>query len=82
MANRVVLASCPGCGEHNVQSHGKYVKLCNACGMRYAKYHNYRTLVAKEPTVKREQVLLDIIAEYQILKARGFKVPESIKKGL
>lgn len=82
MASKVVLESCPGCGEQDTLSHGKYVKLCNTCGIRYAKYHNYRTLLAKEPTTKREQVLLDIIAEYKILEAHGFKVPKSITKGL
>lgn len=82
MANRVVLAKCPYCGEKSIQSHGKYLNMCDICGKRYGKYHSYRTLLKTNPTAKREQVLIDLIAEYRILRAQGFRVPSSIEKGL
>lgn len=76
--DNVLLAKCEFCGKLDCIAHNKYYDRCEACGRRYSKYANYKSLQKSDYKNSRQSKLEDVIEEYRALQRQGYKVPRDI----
>lgn len=71
---RYYIDYCPYCGAKNAPARGGHLERCSDCTDRYLRYAKLK----KAQPLTDIKALNEVIAEYQELRAKGFRVPKDI----